>query len=200
MKTVKLMESQVPEITSRMINTDHELSLSAAVMDKIADVTFTAVSNLLKALKETNCPAVFVFDELNGDVIAAAIVEYHEAEDKSQPGNWSYVWTFDKADIPEGAKIYTISNQMTHPYFVSTAGSKYHFGYETDSYIAIIHNCFLKVLKKYLDDNATEGITIELDGIFQARAAVEDGEIVKSIEVVGETKALIKSDDDVEVK
>ena len=59
----------------------------------------------------------------------------------------------------------------------------------------------LKTIKKYLIDNANEvDVTeVELEGVFQARSAKEKDEVVYSIEVIGETKAIIKSDEDIEV-
>ena len=51
-------------------------------------------------------------------------------------------------------------------------------------------------LKKWLDENAKEGVEvkIEQDGIFQARVAVENGEKVFAVEADGEVKNLIKDD------
>ena len=51
-------------------------------------------------------------------------------------------------------------------------------------------------LKKWLDENAAENeiVTIELDGVFQARVSVEGGEKVFAFEADGEIKNLIKDD------
>jgi hypothetical protein len=54
----------------------------------------------------------------------------------------------------------------------------------------------LTTLKKWLDENAKENVevSVELDGFFQARVAVENGEKVFAIEPDGEIKNLIKDD------
>ena len=56
--------------------------------------------------------------------------------------------------------------------------------------------CALIQLKKWLDENAKEGVetSIELDGFFQARVTVENGEKVFALEPAGEIKNLIKDD------
>ena len=51
-------------------------------------------------------------------------------------------------------------------------------------------------LRKWLDENtkSSEEALIELDGVFQARGAIEGGEKVFAIEPAGEIKILIKDD------
>ena len=67
--------------------------------------------------------------------------------------------------------------------------------YETTKYV-------LKTIRKWLDENAVdkEERGVELDGVFEARVAVEEGgEKVMSIEPAGEIKKLIKDDSAIEV-
>ena len=56
-------------------------------------------------------------------------------------------------------------------------------------------------IKKWLEANAVEGeeVGVELDGIFQASVAVENGEKVFSLVPDGEIKKLIKDDAAIEV-
>jgi hypothetical protein len=53
---------------------------------------------------------------------------------------------------------------------------------------------------KWLDENAKmdEEVTIEQDGVFQARVGIEAGQKVFSLEPAGEIKMLIKDDASVE--
>jgi len=197
----KLMETSLPENYSRGLTDERGFTVAAMHADKIATLLFTGVSTCLKDAKSQEFPVAFAFEELNGDIIVAAIVQYYENEDAAQPGNWSYVWTFDKTDIPEGAKVIKMADQITHPIFIAIAGKKFGMGFENNAYLVDLLTYFTKQLSKWLQDNAKEGeeVGIELDGIFQARAAVEDGEVVKSIEVIGETNAIVKSDKNIEV-
>lgn len=199
--TTNFMSSSIPEVFSRGLSDDKGLVVGANHTDKIANVLFIATSELLKELKNKEFPAVFRFTDLNGDLIAAAIVKYNANTDAKQPGNWSYIWTFDAADITDGSRIMDNTDTKSYPYFVSTAGSKYHMGFNQQSYISELSTYLLKTISKWLDDNANdkEETVIELEGVFQARCGVEDGKVVKSIEVIGEVKAIIKDDAGIEV-
>ena len=55
----------------------------------------------------------------------------------------------------------------------------------------------LEEIKKYLDENAKEGETVgvKLDGIFQARVAIENGIKVFALEADGLIKVLVKDDE-----
>ena len=199
----KFMETSIPEIYSRGLDDEKCLTVGSNHVDKVATVLFTAVSNCLKDLKSKEKPAVFKFTDLKDDIIAFAVVAYHENEDdKTKPGNWSYIWSFDKEDLPEDdATVVSIKDGLTHPYFVSVGGNRYNMGFKNDSVLMELMTYLLQTIKKYLIDNATrEDVTgVELDGVFQARSTVEDNEVVCAIEVIGETKAIIKSDEDIEV-
>jgi len=52
------------------------------------------------------------------------------------------------------------------------------------------------MLRRWLDENAKENevVSIEQDGVFEARVAVENGEKVFAIEPAGEVKIIIKDD------
>ena len=197
----KLMESTIPENYSASLD-KQQLEVSPNHTDKIAVILFTAVSNCLKVVKDKDKQVAFKFSDLKGDLIAAALVEFHKSDDKDNPGNWSYVWTFDEKDIKPDAYVLSMNSTEVHQYFVAVASSKYNMAFEGANYIVQVTNEFLETLKRWLTDNASdkqeEGVI--LDGVFQARVAIEDGEVVKSIEVIGETKALIKGDGDIEVK
>ena len=144
----------------------------------------------------------FVFGDFENDFIAAAIVSYHENEEADKPGNWSYVWTFEKEDVPEeNVNIITCKDVGIYQQISGYGGVKWHMTFKDADVMGVVFNYLLKTIKNYLISNATvEAETaIELEGIFQARSAIEENsEVVCSIEVVGETKAIIKSDEDIE--
>ena len=197
----QLMETSIPEIFSRGLDDEKCMTIGSNHTDKIAVVLFTAVSECLKSLKSKEKPVVFKFVDLKGDLIALACVSYHANEDETKPGNWSYIWSFDDNDTPENALVVKITDSQTHPFFVSVAGNKYKMGFESESALVELMNYLIKTIKKYLIDNANDvnETAVELEGIFQARSVKENDEVLCSIEVVGETKAIIKSDETIEV-
>ena len=195
----QLMETTIPMNFEKGLD-EKGLEVGAAHTDKIADILFTTVSNILKMTKSTDAPTVFKFEDM-GNTIAVAVVSYHENEDKNKPGNWSYIWSFDENDIPENARVTSISDPTVYTNFVGYAGSKYSMGFESHETMIPVMNYLLQTINNYLISNSTtEAETaVELEGIFQARSITEpSGEVVCSIEVVGETKAIIKSDEDIE--
>ena len=101
MAILKIDETQIPENYSHALYNEKEYDLAAEHTSKILDVIVNGVSNCLADVKSKDYPVAFTFKEANGDLIAAAVVEYHPSDDKSMPGNWSYIWTFDEKDIPE---------------------------------------------------------------------------------------------------
>lgn len=196
MKEFKLMETQLPELYSRGLYDEYGWDLGASETDKVASVFFIGTSEALKASKSKDYPVAMVFDEPNGTVNAAAIVRYIPSETKDQPGHWNYVWTCYKEDIPENARVIHLKDDDFQVYYRTVAGTKYNFGFKTPGSMVDMGNFLMKSINKWLTDNATpdDKVMITLDGIFQARAEVEDNEVVKSIEVIGETKAIIKTD------
>ena len=196
----QLMETAIPENYVRGLDTENNVELGATHTDKVADILFTVVSNILKLAKSDKQPTVFKFENL-GDFIAGGIVTYHANDEADKPGNWSYVWTFDKEDVPENAKVISITDPEIYPQFTGYAGNKWRIGFINRETMILMMNYLLQTIKNYLISNATleEETAVELEGVFQARSIVEEnGEVVCSIEVVGETKAIIKSDEDIE--
>lgn len=194
----KFQESTIPDLYVKSIE-KLGLVLDANYTERIADILFTSISEFLGKIKSTEHPVAFIFDELNGNFIAGAVVQYHAGKGDKDPGNYSYIWTFDKSDIPDGSVEVRVIDQNFKTFFNGVSIQKYKMTVKEEFFVNMIIT-LMKDISKWLDDNAAEGdITgIELDGIFQARVAVEGGEIVKSMEVIGDTKALIKSDASIE--
>lgn len=193
------MDSNLPTIWSKIIYDQDGFTLSATHCDKMMYVLFTGVSNALKAMKNKEYPVAFELDMPNKEFVGAAIVQFIPGED-GNPGHWNYVWTFDKEDIPSNARVQSITNTLTWVYFRACAGAKYGMTFEPNTE-GIAMSRLLWCINQWLEDNANENeeVGIVLDGIFEARVAVEDKEKVKSLEVIGETKAIIKDDADIEV-
>lgn len=192
----KLDTTKIPEIFVQNLEKFSEsLLLDANYTGRIFDVVITGISYFLSDAKNKQNPVAVIFEKNNGDMIVAAIVQYHAGKTDKDPGSWSYVWTFNASDIPENTKVWRFTDSNVKIYFYQTSMSKYSF--EMDAkYQAFMIQTLFETLIKYLDDNALEGevTTIECDGLFQAKSVIENGEVVKSMEVIGDTKLLIKDD------
>lgn len=193
---MKLFETMLPSMYSKSLFEEKNTDLASEHTDKMADILFTGTAYVLKSAKSKEKPAAYVFNKIDGTVIAAAIVQFFENSDKDNPGNWSLVWTFDAADIPDGALRITLDDLKSHQYFRSVAGEKYGIRFESPSAMVDCLTVLIAQIKKCLDENAKAGseFSIEQDGIFQARSTVENGEKVFALEVDGEIKNLIKDD------
>ena len=201
MAILKIDETQIPENYSHALYNEKEYDLAAEHTSKILDVIVNGVSNCLADVKSKDYPVAFTFKEANGDLIAAAVVEYHPSDDKSMPGNWSYIWTFDEKDIPEKSRIINISDVEMSSYFRGAGADKYGMGFKDQAALTELGKYIFKIISKWLDENAKEGEEngVMMDGVIQFRCGVEDGVIVKSIEPIGEIKTLIKDDSAIEV-
>ena len=193
---MKLFDTQMPQMYSKALFEEKCTDLAPEHTGKMLDVVFTGTANLLNQAKSKEKATVFTFRKINGDLIAAAMVRFFENEDTNNPGNWSLVWTFDDADIPEGALTIDLSDSQTHSYFRAVAGEKYGMRFEDTAAMTDCLTYALIHVKKWLDENAKEGaeVSLEFDGFFQARVAIENGEKVFAIEPDGEIKNLIKDD------
>ena len=193
---MKLLETQLPGMYSKGLFEEKCLDLAPEHMDKMFDTLFTGVSNLLNHSKSMEHPVAFTFRKIDKSFIAGALVQFFDNEDKSNPGNWSLVWTFDEVDIPDTALKIDFSDPQTHSYFIATAGEKYGMQFKSDAMLADCLTYALIQLKKWLDENVAEDKTIgiECDGLFKARVAIESNEKAFALEADGEIKNLIKDD------
>lgn len=193
---MKLFDTTLPQNYSKGLFDEKGYDLSETHTDKILYSVFTATSNLLNNAKSKDHPTSFEFATFDGKFVAAAIVQFFENEDPTKPGNWSLVWTFNESDIPAGTNRIYLKNPDTHNYFRAAAGEKYGIRFKDASCLIILHTYVFEQLYKWLDENAEEGkeISVELDSIFQARVAIENGEKVFALEPAGEIKMLIKDD------
>lgn len=192
-----IFDTAMPENFSKTLLEEFKFNVPYQVTDMIADVTFSATAEILNNMKSKEHPVAFKIEKLNKTFVAAAIVQYFENEDKSNPGNWSLVFTFNEEDIPENASVVSILDPQVHSYFRAIAIEKHNFQYDVTDAIVILSATFLANVYKWLDENAsaTEEVAIGHEGIFQARVAIEGGEKVFALEPDGEIKVLIKDDE-----
>ena len=190
-----IMETKIPELFTKALYTEREYDLADEHTDKVLYSLVNGVSSCLGDIKSKEYPVAFIFEENNLDFIIGAVVEYHPNEDESQPGNWSYVWSFNKDDIPDNARQVKIDANLS-AYFRGTADKKYGMGFKTLEALIELSRYMFRSISSWLDENAKEGEEngVQMDGVIIFRCAVENGVIVKSAEPVGEVKVLIKGD------
>lgn len=199
---MNLYDTQLPANFSRGLFEDKCMDLAAEHLDKIFDCLVTGVATLMNNSKSMDKPVAYVIKKPEGAFVVGCVVQYFPNEDKNNPGNWNMTWTFYEDDIPKDATIIDINNVQTHSYFIGVAGSKYGMTFKDEGSLVVTLVYAFEQLKKWLDENAKEGetVSIEVEGLFQARVAIENGEKVFAIEADGEIKNLIKDDAAIEKK
>lgn len=197
---MKLTETTLPQNYSKGLFEEKNYDLAPEHMDKITYTVFTATSNLLNGVKSKEKAAAFLFERIDGTVVAAAVVKYFPNEDESKPGNWNLSWTFEESDIPEDALRISLKDPQTHSYFRAVAGEKWGIKFKDVACLVTLLTYSLEQIRKWLDENAseTEEVKVEQEAVFQARVAVENGEKVFALEPAGEIKMLIKDDATIE--
>lgn len=193
---MKLFETKLPFAYSKALFEEVNLDLAEDHLDKMYDCIFTGTAQLLSHSKSMKNPTAFIFETFDDKFVAGCVVQFFENSDKKNPGNWNMIWTFNADDIPENAHKISIKDPMTHTYFRGVAGAKYGMKFEDVTSLQLCLLYALSQLKKWLDENAKEGeeVSIECDGLFQARVGIEGGEKVFALEADGEIKNIIKDD------
>jgi hypothetical protein len=192
---MKLSETSMPQNYSKGLLEDKNYDIAPDHTGKFGYILFHGVASLLAANKDKNKPVAFILDRVDGKVTAVAVVQYFD-NDKNNPGNWNLVWSFDENDVPADAKKIFLKDPNSHPFFVSVAANRYNMEFKTAPALIDLLTYFMEILYKWLDENAKadEEVTIEQDGVFQARVGVENGEKVFAVEPAGEVKMIIKDD------
>ena len=188
-------DSSIPQSYSTGLYSEKAYDLAAEHAIKVLDVMFTGVSLALNDLKSKEHPVVFKFSEANGEFLAAGIIVHIPGED-GKPGAWNYSWTLNEEDIPEKARICTAYDAELASYFRTCGCNKYGMIFDKIEYMGEMFNYMFNVIRRWLNDNATDTEVVELvaPGLVTFRVGVEDGEKVMSAEIDGEIKQIIKSD------
>ena len=164
-----------------------------------AKVAFAGITDYLNIVKHKDSPKVVLIQDLKGNRIAYAAVQWIPAEDENEAGtgNWTYYWSFDCDSIPEGAEVSTLDQEKVQTVISKRAYDMCKMSISTPSFISQLTVFLFNIIKDTLDQQAVEeGHTwvLELDGYFEAAVEVVNGEKEFSILPKGEMKTLIKSD------
>ena len=151
---------------------------------------------------KTDEATALILSDVMGNFKYGGIVEYHEnIENPEEPGNWSYVTTFNEQDIINLEKKKTVnkilySGSLFTEIFNTVSYDIGSIEWEKESYMT--DGCMLVIdsLLQILDSEAKPGevVDIEMPGYFKASVAIEDDEKIFSITPDGNMKNIIKSD------
>ena len=196
---MEFMSTNLPHNISHGLYHDLSYDVADIHVEKLFYTLMFGASAILNDIKSKEAPSVLLINTIKAKTVAAAIVEYFDNGDK--PGNWSLRWTFDPEDIPETtATKMDLLNPHTQSYFRTVAGEKYKMGFHDSTAIVVLLTYCIEQLYKWLDENAKEGETVEidLDGIFNAKVEIVDGVKVFALDPAGEVKTIIKDDASIE--
>lgn len=153
-------------------------------------------SVVLKEVKKKDKTAVVISD-MKGNFILAGVTEYTKNEEEGQD-NWNYYWTFDKEDVKDA--VCHDANEANIQTRMAQAMARHKVDINK-SMVALTISTIARGLSDYLDENAKEGETfeIEYEDVFIATSEIDGGVIVKSLIPGGKMKKLIKDDAATEV-
>lgn len=198
---MKFNETAIPATVTRLID-EKGYDFADNHVEKITNIIFNGIALFLKDAKNVKKPVAVAIEDLNSDLIFAGVVRFHEGSDGNQ-GSWSLSFTFDKEDLAD-ADVKNVTDPLVQSTFASYAIRT--FGMKIDIPEAFVSLIVLtaKSIKQFLDDNAAKSTEanptqLVLDNVFVGTSGIEDGEVVKAIDVDGAIKAIIKSDDDLAV-
>lgn len=167
---------------------------------RIVDTIIAGTADFLALVKSKDDAVALTFDNVKGDMIMAAIVEYNDNADGEGQGNWNFYFTFNPKDL-EGKKRYSSSTTQIHSVFAKRAMEMYRMKFTSASFITDCSIIFASLIREFLDTNAKDGeeFSVEHEGYFLATSAVEDGVVEKSLLPDGAMKRLIKDDKATEI-
>lgn len=187
-------ETKVPQSFTTGLYTERNYDVAIDQTSTILDILIHGVTECLGSTKSKEAPVAFFFAERNGDFIGGAVVQFIDNED-GDDGNWQYFWTFEEGDIPENAKKFSVYDSQLASFFRGFSMNKYGMGFDNIDYIADIFIYLLSIIKLQLEHTAVEEDNgFEVPKLVQFRSAVENNNVVYSIEVDPEIKQIIKTD------
>lgn len=189
-------ETSIPANYSMDIRNKARMDIDKEEVEKLYDILIGSFSTFLSNVKAKDKSVALVMEDLKGNFKFAGVVSYHENENKDMPGNWSYELTFDEADIKDIPVVFKTLDTKFEVVVADVAHKLHKMKIASPTYIHDIFIVCIDVLLKYLDENATEAETkeVELPSYFVASVSVVDGKKEMSIVPGDAMKRIIKDD------
>lgn len=198
---VKFEESSIPQTLS-VLEGGKGRAVDPSEVHFAVKTYIAGITDFLALVKNKQTPTAVEVQDLKGNFVFAAVVSYRDAEgdDEAADGNWNYVFTFNKADVPEGALTYTLTNTQVFEVVSKRGFDLCRLTFTTPELYAELGIDIFNTIKDFLDQNAPtaegEKFEVELEGYFEASVSVEAGEKWFSVLPKGEMKHLLKKNDD----
>lgn len=162
---------------------------------RITETVIAGTTDFLAQVKAKDAGVALTFDNIKGEMIMAAVVEYNDNADGDGQGNWNYYFTFDPKDV-EGKRRYQISLTQVHSVIARRGYELCRIRFATPNLITDYSVILATLIREFLETNAKDGeeFVVEHEGYFLAISAVEDGVVEKSLLPDGAMKRLIKDD------
>jgi len=199
---MRLKETSIPAEIKTSVATDLSYDWDPADTELFYMCLMTSISKYLSFMKSADKGKVALkFSDYKGNMLLAAIVSYHEKEDETMTGNWSYSFTFDPDDLKDINPILESNNTGFHTTLADVTMKLAHYKYVDTMFEDNIIQIAIKQLINCLDRNATveDVYEIELPGYFKASVGIEDGVKVMAIEPSAKMNQLIKGDEEIEI-
>ena len=189
-------ETSIPANYSMDIRNKARMDIMPEDVEAVYDVFIASFSDFLANVKSKEKAVALVMEDLKGNFKFAGIVTYHENENKDMPGNWTYELSFNEEDIKDITTIYKTLDTKFEIVVADTAHRVRKMRFASPTHIHDIFICCVDTLIKYLDENAVEGETKEVDlpSYFVASVSVVDGKKEMSIIPGDAMKRIIKDD------
>lgn len=169
--------------------------LDATDVVNITETIIAGMTDFLAQVKAKDAGVALTIDNVKGEMIMAAVVEYNDNADGEGQGNWNFYFTFDPKDI-EGKRRYQISLNQVHSIIARRGYESHKLTFVRPDIITEYAVILASLLREILETNAKDGneYVIEHEGYFKASSAVENGVVEKSLLPDGAMKRIIKDD------
>ena len=193
-----LRESTIPQnLSAKFASINWDLNPEDCIW--YCKTAVAGITDCLNIFKTKSAPTVVLVQDLKGNKIIYACVQFIPADDASETsdGNWTYYWSFDCDSIPENANIYTIDQTNVQTIIRDRGYDLCKLTMHDLTYISQLSVYTFGLIKDTLDQQDVqegESWTVELEGYFEASVEVKNGVKEFSFLPKGEMKTLIKDD------
>lgn len=196
--TIKVQETNLYNNFSAVCKAAN-FEMDQIMSDCWVKVAVAGITDALNIMKNKQSPVAIIVQDLKGNKIIAAVVEWIAADDATEAalGNWSYYWTWDVDSIPADAVTYTTDQAQIIKIILDRGYNMYAMVCPNTSYLSQLVVYLFNLIKDMLDQEAVEEgheWVAELDGYFEASVIVEGGVKTFAFMPKGEMKMLIKDD------